>query len=203
MIVSILLTAAAFAAFAYGGILAARTYFGGGEPLADGPRPGEPPVLVLVAVAAVLGAICGYRGVPAQALAIIAGSIAVMTAIWYTDVKRGLVPDALTVIPLVGLIIAGFLTGRWYVLLAALVPAVPFAIMAWRTKGLGMGWGDVKLAALGGALLGMQTAMLAFAAASLSSIVIARIRRRDNEPVAFGPYLASAIILPLCLPKFL
>jgi prepilin signal peptidase PulO-like enzyme (type II secretory pathway) len=91
------------------------------------------------------------------------------------------------------------LTGRWYVLLAAIVPAIPFAIMAWRTKGLGLGWGDVKLVALGGALLGMQTAILAFALAAVAAILIARIQRRTSEPLAFGPYLVTAIALPLAM----
>jgi leader peptidase (prepilin peptidase)/N-methyltransferase len=202
-VVYIVNTAIAFAAFALVGALAAQAYFGAGAALADGPAPGRAPVRTLIIIAAVLGGICGYRGIPAQTLAVIAAAVAVMIAIWYIDVTRGIIPDALTMVPVLALVIAGFLTNHWYVLLAALVPAIPFAIMAWRTKGLGMGWGDVKLAALGGALLGMQTALLAFGAAALASIVIARIRRREREPIAFAPYLASAIVLPLCLPKFL
>jgi prepilin signal peptidase PulO-like enzyme (type II secretory pathway) len=71
--------------------------------------------------------------------------------------------------------------------------------MAWRTKGIGMGWGDVKLAALGGALLGMKDAMLAFAVVSIVAIVIAKIQRREKQPLAFAPYLATAIIIPLVL----
>jgi prepilin signal peptidase PulO-like enzyme (type II secretory pathway) len=123
----------------------------------------------------------------------------VLTAIWCVDVTRGIVPDALTLVPLAALVLAGLLTGRWYVLAAAAVPAIPFAYMAWRTKGMGIGWGDVKLVALGGALLGMQTAILAFALATAGAIVIAHLRRQSSEPIAFAPYLVAAIALPLTI----
>jgi prepilin signal peptidase PulO-like enzyme (type II secretory pathway) len=192
------ITALAFGAFAYAGVLVATTYWSNVAPLDGSPTPvAAPPVAVLIAGAAVLGGACAYRGVPAETLAIIAGMIIVLTAIWCVDVTRGIVPDALTLIPLAILIVAGLLTGRWYVLLAAAIPAIPFAVMAWRTKGMGLGWGDVKLVALGGALLGMQTAILAFALAAVGAILIARVRRRSGEPIAFAPYLVTAIAIPL------
>jgi leader peptidase (prepilin peptidase)/N-methyltransferase len=198
MIVTVASTALAFAIFTFAGILIARTYFSG-EPIADGPPVAEPPVSALLIAAAIAGAICAYRGLGPSALGVVAASCALMAAIWYTDVTRGVVPDPLTLLPLGALILAGFLTGRWYVAVVAAVPAAPFAFMAWRTKGIGMGWGDVKLAALGGALLGMKDAMLAFALVSVVAIVIAKVQRREKRPVAFAPYLASAIIIPLCL----
>ena len=195
--IGILITAVAFAIFAYAGVLIARAYFGG-EPITDGPAASEPPVSALITACALAGGICAYRGLPPEALAIVAASCAVMTAIWYTDVTRGIVPDALTLIPLGALIVGGLLTGRWYLAIVAAIPAAPFAFMAWRTHGMGMGWGDVKLAALGGALLGMKDAMLAFALASAIAIVIAKLRRAEKRPVAFAPYLACAIVVPLC-----
>ncbi len=195
---TILISAIAFGAFSFAGLLIARTYFGG-APLPGGPPPGVPPTRILIVACGLVGAICGYRGLGPEALAIIALACALMTAIWCVDVTRGFIPDALTLAPLAVLVIAGLLTGRWFMAVAAAVPAAPFAFMAWRTKGIGMGWGDVKLAALGGALLGMRDAMLAFAIASVIAIVIAKVRRTGAQPVAFGPYLASAIVVPLCL----
>ena len=199
IVFGILLTAAAFAAFAYAGALAAQTYWSSVPQLEDGPEPQAPPIWILVGAAAVIGALCALRGAPPQTLAIVAATVGVLTAIWCVDVTRGIVPDVLTLVPLVALLVAGLLTGRWYVLLAAVVPAIPFAIMAWRTKGLGLGWGDVKLVALGGALLGMQTAILAFGLAAIGAILVARIRRRTTEPLAFGPYLVTAIAVPLAM----
>jgi prepilin signal peptidase PulO-like enzyme (type II secretory pathway) len=199
MIVTILVTALAFAIFAFGGVLIARTYYAG--PPIDNPPPiAEPPIALLVAAAAVLGGVCAYRGVPAQALTLVAATMLVMAAVWYTDATRGIIPDTLTLVPLAALLIAGLIGGRWYVLVAAAVPAIPFAFMAWRTHGIGIGWGDVKLAALGGVLLGAQDAILAFAVAALLAIVIAKVRRTaKDQPVAFAPYLTSAIVIPLCL----
>jgi len=199
IVFQVLLTAVAFAAFAYAGALAAMTYWPAGPALEDGPVPQSPPIVVLVVAAALIGAACALHGTNTETLAIVAAMAGVLTAIWCVDVTRGIVPDALTLVPLLALLIAGLLTGRWYVLLAAAVPAIPFAIMAWRTKGLGLGWGDVKLVALGGALLGMQTAILAFALAAIGAIVVARIQRRTSEPLAFGPYLVTAIAVPLAL----
>jgi prepilin signal peptidase PulO-like enzyme (type II secretory pathway) len=57
-----------------------------------------------------------------------------------------------------------------------------------------LGWGDVKLAALGGAVLGAQVSVLVFAVASLAAVIVSRFRGVDkNEPIAFAPYLAAAI----------
>jgi prepilin signal peptidase PulO-like enzyme (type II secretory pathway) len=197
--IAVVVTALAFAIFAVGGVLIARTYFAG-PVVADGPIAAPPPMGLLAAGAAILGAVCALRGVPAQTLTLIAATVLVMAAVWSTDAMRGIVPDALTLVPLAALIIAGLVAGRWYVIAAALIPAIPFAFTAWRSKGMGMGWGDVKLAALGGALLGAQDAILAFAVAALVAIVVAKARRTaKDQPVAFAPYLASAIVIPLCL----
>ncbi len=199
MVAGVIITAIAFAAFAYAGALAALTYWSSVPQLEGGPDPQTPPVYVLVGTAAAIGAVCALHGAPPQTLAIVAATVGVLAAVWCVDVTRGIVPDALTLVPLAALLIAGLLTGRWYVLLAAAVPAIPFAVMAWRTKGLGLGWGDVKLVALGGALLGMQTAILAFALAAVAAILVARIQRRVSEPLAFGPYLVAAIAVPLTM----
>jgi leader peptidase (prepilin peptidase)/N-methyltransferase len=197
--IAVAITALAFAIFAIGGVLIARTYFAG-PAIDDGPIAAQPPIALLAVGAAILGAVCALRGVSPQTLTLIAATVLIMAAVWCTDAMRGIVPDALTLVPLAALLIAGLVAGRWYVFAAALIPAIPFAFMAWRTKGMGMGWGDVKLAALGGALLGAQDAVLAFAVAALAAVVIAKVRRTKKEqPVAFAPYLASAIVIPLCL----
>jgi len=64
-----------------------------------------------------------------------------------------------------------------------------------------MGWGDVKLAALGGAVLGVQTAILAAAGACLIATFVNVLQKRDKaQPIAFAPYLSSAIALGLLFP---
>ena len=112
---------------------------------------------------------------------------------------RGIIPDVFTVVPLGAILLAAALAGHWEVAAAAVVPALPFAFLAWRSGGLGLGWGDVKLAMLGGPLIGMQNALMAFALGCLAAVVVARMRKTSHQPIAFAPYLASAIALPLAL----
>lgn len=194
---AILLAMAAFAAASALGCYAGRLMCIDAPVLADGPAPGDPRVPYVVAVASILGACAASRGMapaPLGTFALLAGLLA---AIWYADVARGIVPDAFTLLPLAAIGVAATLAHRPEILLAAVVTAIPFALLAALTGGRGLGWGDVKLGALGGALLGMQGAVLAFAAASLAAIIVARFRAEGGRPIAFGPYMVLAIVLPL------
>jgi prepilin signal peptidase PulO-like enzyme (type II secretory pathway) len=78
---------------------------------------------------------------------------------------------------------------------------VPFAIAAMFSRGQGMGWGDVKLVALTGAVLGAPLALIALALACLAAAIGHRISRARQTPIAFAPYIAAAtaIALPLGL----
>jgi hypothetical protein len=69
------------------------------------------------------------------------------------DARSGMIPNRFSLAPL----------------LSGLFAFVPFAGLALFTRGHGMGWGDVKLAALG------------------------RTAGRARQPIAFGPYLAASI----------
>jgi prepilin signal peptidase PulO-like enzyme (type II secretory pathway) len=62
-----------------------------------------------------------------------------------------------------------------------------------------MGWGDVKLAALGGAVLGGEIALAAFGLGALVAVLYAYLRGRQQQVIAFGPYLAGAIAIALPL----
>ncbi|MEA2786276.1 MAG: hypothetical protein QOF71_2380 [Candidatus Eremiobacteraeota bacterium] len=198
--ITILLAIVAFAGAAVLGLAAARGVCGPIEDApAGGPTPGIVPQRTLVIGAAVLGAIAAWRGLPFTGLAIVWLSCAVLTAIWAADVMRGIIPDVFTIVPLGAILLAAALAGRYEVLIAAVVPAVPFAFLAWRSGGLGLGWGDVKLAMLGGPLIGMQNSLMAFALACLAAVVVARVRKTSHQPIAFAPYLASAIALPFAL----
>jgi leader peptidase (prepilin peptidase)/N-methyltransferase len=195
----ILLGIVAFAAAAALGLYAASLICSTIESLPDGPPSGNPHVAYVIGASAVLGALAAARGMPFMMLAVFCLVCAILAAIWYADVVRGIVPDVFTLLPLAAIGIASGLTGRWEVLVSAVIAAIPFSIAAWRSKGRGLGWGDVKLAALGGALLGMQNAVLAFAVASIVAIVVARFRADRTRPIAFGPYLVAGIAVPLAL----
>jgi prepilin signal peptidase PulO-like enzyme (type II secretory pathway) len=198
--ITILLAIVAFAGAAALGLAAARGVCGSiTESPPGGPQPGVVPQRLLVGSAAVLGAIAAYRGLPFTGLAIVWLACGLLTAIWASDVVRGIIPDVFTIVPLGAILLAAALAGHWEVCAAAVVPAVPFAFLAWRSGGLGLGWGDVKLAMLGGPLIGMQYALMAFALGCLAAVVVARVRKTSHQPIAFAPYLASAIALPLAL----
>ncbi len=200
--ITILLATVAFACAAVLGLAAARGVCGSiAESPPGGPPPGVVPHQLLVAGTALLGAIAAYRGLPLAGMAIVWLACGLLTAIWASDVVRGIIPDVFTLVPLGAIMLAAALAGHYEVLFAAVVPAVPFAFLAWRSGGLGLGWGDVKLAMLGGPLIGMQNALMAFALGCLAAVVIARMRKVSHQPVAFAPYLASAIALPLVLVR--
>ena len=121
-------------------------------------------------------------------------------AIWFSDVRLGLIPDVFTVLPLIAVCSFAAFRGEWNPILSSAATFGAFGILAASSRGRGLGWGDVKLAALGGAILGFQVAALAFAIAGAAVAVEAWLRRRATKPIAFGPYLISAIGLALWLP---
>jgi prepilin signal peptidase PulO-like enzyme (type II secretory pathway) len=171
-------------------------------PFDDGPKPGRPPVMALVFGAAIVGFSLSMRGATVPSLAIVGVLLVPLVACWYSDILCGIVPDYFTVLPLGLWLVFSVFVHNYASLMGAAVMFVPFAIFALLSKGRGMGWGDVKLAALGGAVLGAPTAMLAFAGACLVAVFVAAIRRRRTEPIAFAPYLAGAIAAALAFPLF-
>ena len=61
-----------------------------------------------------------------------------------------------------------------------------------------MGWGDAKLVALTGAVLG-PLGFLAMAVARAAAAVGYKVKRITIGPIALAPYIASAIALALPL----
>jgi prepilin signal peptidase PulO-like enzyme (type II secretory pathway) len=170
-------------------------------PFEDGPKPGNPPALALIAGSALLGGILASRGLALPALGISLLLCSALVAAWYCDVRCGIVPDAFTLIPLAIVLVVATFAREWSSLVSAAVVFVPFACAALFSRGRGMGWGDVKLAALGGAVLGLQTAILAAAAACLIATCVNLIQKRGKaQPIAFAPYLSGAIALGLLFP---
>ena len=182
-----------FGALGMSATMIARSVCANIVPFDDGPKPGTPPVTWLVIGSALLGASLGWRDADPGHLALGAIVCFALTACWYCDVARGIVPDVFTLVPLAAILVAAAFTGEWWHAIAAFVPLVPFAGAALVSKGRGMGWGDAKLAALGGAVLGIGTSILAFAAACLAAVAIAALRGRRTEPIAFAPYLAGSV----------
>lgn len=181
-------TTAGYAGAKLGSVLAERI-----TPFVDGPPEAQPPVLALVVACCAVGTIVAQRA-SALHMVMVALVCFCLVAVSVTDARRGIVPDELTIAPL-AIIFAVALAQRQLLpfLLSAAVPFVPFALAALLTRGRGMGWGDVKLAALGGAVLGPQLSLLAFTFACLAAAGVNYARKRTHGPIAFAPYLAASI----------
>ena len=171
------------------------------EPFDDGPPPGRPPRILLVVGSACVGAILTAKLGLGLELIVPAIVVVALVASWYADALCGIIPDYFTLVPLAILVVLRLLAGDWMSLLVMIAVTLCFAVAAFMSKGRGMGWGDVKLVALGAVVLGDRS-LLAFAAACLAAVIVAAIRRRRTQPIAFAPYLASAIALALTLPIF-
>ena len=172
------------------------------RPFEDGPKPGNPPTPWLIGGAAAIGFVLALRGMPLPQLGL-AGVLTVsLVASWYSDVRVGIVSDYFTLVPLGALVLGSLIKGNYGTLLAAAAVTIPFAAAALFSRGRGMGWGDVKLVALGGAVLGIQAAVLAFAAACLIAVAVAALLKRRSEPIPFAPYLAGAIAVALTFDVF-
>ena len=214
-----LLGTALYAAAGYGGVRAAEYMIPKLQPFEDGPEPRNVNVWALVGGAGLLGLLLGLRVVPLWDLIAFAVLTACLVAIWYCDVRTGIVPDLFTLVPL-GLAILVFLPGaisevpqllkfgitalptlpHLYQLASAVVVSLPFAVAALLSRGQGMGWGDVKLAALGGLILGMLIGTGLFGFASLAAVIVSAVRNRSKPvPLAFAPYLVAAIAIGIAL----
>lgn len=193
MIPAAVLDALIFTVAAYAGVLIGSAFVERIAPLPDGPPPQNVPLPVLVLSCAAIGAVLGLHAASQAQLAIVAVVCCALVAIWITDARRGIVPDALTLGPLALLVLAAIWQHEWRVFFAAAIPLIPFAITAAISKGRGMGWGDVKLVALGGVVLGPQIAVTAFALACFAAVAVNYRNGRKTGAIAFAPYLACAI----------
>lgn len=166
-------------------------------PFEDGPKPGTPPTLLLIAGVTTVGGVLAFQGTPLPTIGMLAVVTAGLAAAWDSDVRCGIIPDYFTLVPLGVVLLYSIVYHEWQPLFSVAVLFFPFAVAAFLSKGRGMGWGDVKLAALGGGVLGYWDAYVAFSAACLVAVALAFIMNRRKEPIAFGPYLACAIALKM------
>ena len=144
-----------------------------------------------------------------------------MLAIAAVDARHFTIPDivSLPAIP-VGLLASGYLLDPWSSqlvsldhVIAACLGAAGFWLVReayWRWRGReGLGLGDVKLAAAGGAWTGWEhlaDVVLVAAAGALSfAIALALVRRgrlSGSERIPFGTFLAPSIWVVWCLGAY-
>lgn len=157
------------------------------------PGPGHSDVhpAILVAVAAVVGTAIGVRSGDPLHLVALSFAVISLCALIRCDVRQNWTPPWLSLVPLGCIVVIAIVQRAYWIPIATLVVALPFASVAAMTKGTGMSWSDVRVAALGTALVGFFPAIITFAAAGLvAAFVQWGLRRTSSIPMA--PYLIGA-----------
>ncbi|HEY0381974.1 MAG TPA: prepilin peptidase [Candidatus Elarobacter sp.] len=199
--VMIALAALLFGAAGWGGTLVADALCAGRAPFDDGPVPVAFARWPFAVAGACIGVALAAQGASPARLALLVFVMLALAGCCAADLSCGLLPDPLTLVPLIVVAGAGIALHDWAPVVSAAFVFAPFALAATLSRGRGMGWGDAKLAALGGALLGAREAAFAFLLAAVAAAVIARRTTGARRPIAFGPYLAAAIVAMLPLVR--
>lgn len=145
----------------------------------------------LVAIAFVVGGLIGLRGASPLhllGLSLIAISLATLVR---CDLRLHTTPPWVSLIPLAGICSFALAEHAYWVPLSALIVSLPFASVAAMTKGAGMSWSDVRIAALGTSLIGLFPAVVTFALVALVSAFVQWGLRRKNG-MQMAPYLIGA-----------
>jgi len=170
--------------------------------------PGRKIILCLVLVAAIAVSLVAASGLDGWFGAALA---ALMLATAVIDAEHYIIPNQLTgTAAVLALLRAGFvgpeagLTAAFWAAVSAIAVAVPLLLLMigyrrWRGRD-GLGLGDIKLAAVAGAWLGLITIFAVIEFAALSALtayaVNAWLRKRPLKATAFLPFglfLAPAI----------
>lgn len=198
---SLVVTAALFAAAAWTGTLLADMLCGHRTPHDDGPAPVTFARWYFAAAGACIGVAVALHPIPVAHLAVLLVVVMALAGCSAADFTCGMLPDVLTLGPLAIVVGLGVVEHDFAPAFSAAFIALPFAAAALFSRGRGMGWGDVKLAALGGSLLGARDATLAFTLAAVVAYIVARRGGAPRRPVAFGPYLAASIVVMLAIAR--
>ena len=182
-----------FAMCGWAGAALADVLCSGRLPHFDGPSPVRFERWHLILAAACVGLVVGLRTPSVQQLVIGTIAVVALSGCAAADFTCGMLPDVLTLGPTLVVFGFAFAAHNWLPVVGAAFVLVPFAFAALFSRGRGMGWGDVKLATFGGALLGARDATLALSVAAVLAYFITRRFGLRGKPIAFGPYLAGSI----------
>ena len=159
---------------------------------------------IVEAITALLSLVVAYKlGATEQALLYIAITWA-LVALTFIDIDHMLLPDQIT-LPLVWLALIAAVLGYTVTPADAIIGAACGYLSLWSVFWLfklltgkeGMGYGDFKLLAVFGALLGWQSLLtiilLSSVVGATIGIALLTIQGKDKAtPIPFGPYLAIA-----------
>lgn len=140
----------------------------------------------------------------------------------FTDCETSIIPDEFTYLSIaLGLLLSAFCPAYWgmtsrfgSLLLSLLSCAAAGGLMALCAilgkkifKREALGWGDVKLTAGAGAMLGLHGALFMVCIGSLSALILFPLikllipKYRKRKTVKFGPFLALGALLFMALNK--
>lgn len=129
-----------------------------------------------------------------------------LIAIFFTDLKYGLIPDKITYTTVIFILLYSPLIRNQKIfledILVASLIALFFLFIIIITRGRGMGGGDVKYAFLIGIILGWQKALLAILLSfiiggAFGIILIILKKKKFGQTIPFGPFLSLATYLSL------
>jgi len=125
---------------------------------------------------------------------------AILLVAAFTDINEGIIPDRLTYPGiLLGITSAYFTMGLQTAILGAVVFLAVFLFIALVSRG-GMGGGDIKLAAVIGAFVGLKGILPVFIISSVlggiwALILLVRGQAERKTAIKFGPFMSLAAFL--------
>ena len=169
------------------------------------PLPGAPSPLRLSHYLVILADVCLAAGFvvlhPAASnllLLLFGVVLLLLTLIALVNARTGTLPVVLFLCALGASIALGLQFAAPIVIAESIVfVAVPLAIAALATRGIGFGWGDVAMGGVAAAALGALSAWVAIGAAALLALILSWKRFKTALP--FLPYLAAAVAVAILL----
>ena len=161
--------------------------------------------LIVMAATAGLFAIAAVRyDEPAQ-LALVSVYICVFVACAGTDLLAYRVPNVITYPAIIGAVVVGALMPNanvWEVLAGGALTGSVLLLPALFTGGIGMGMGDVKLAAFVGLAIGFTLApaamlIMAFSGGLIAALLLVTGLRQKGEPIPYAPFISAGGLIVL------
>ncbi len=161
--------------------------------------------LLVVGATAGLFAAAAARYDSASHLAVITAYICVLTVCAATDALSYRVPNVVTYPAIVGALVVGAaMPGAAFfeVLAGGALAGGVLLVPALFTGGVGMGMGDVKLAAFIGLALGFAhvvpaLVLMALAGGAAATLLLLSGRRKRSEPIPYAPFISLGALAAL------
>ena len=161
--------------------------------------------LAVMAATAVLFALAAMRFDELAHVAIVATYASVLIVCAGTDLLSFRVPNVITYPAIAGAIVIGALlpdTNMWEVLAGGGLAGGILLVPSLLTGGMGMGMGDVKLAAFVGLAIGFTNAapamlIMALGGGAVAAFLLATGRRSKGEPIPYAPFISTGGLVVL------